>query len=48
VLTSWDLAEKYNTNDIDGTRPNWGRYFITHILNKPPDPTSTSPNQRPN
>jgi NAD(P)-dependent dehydrogenase (short-subunit alcohol dehydrogenase family) len=47
VLTSWDLAEQYNTNDIDGSRPNWGRYFITHILNAPPDPTSTSPNQRP-
>jgi NAD(P)-dependent dehydrogenase (short-subunit alcohol dehydrogenase family) len=48
VLTSWDLAEEQNINDIDGSRPNWGRYFNTHILNTPSDPTSTSPNQRPN
>jgi NAD(P)-dependent dehydrogenase (short-subunit alcohol dehydrogenase family) len=32
VFTSWDLAEEYGFSDIDGTRPNWGRYFAA--LNK--------------
>jgi NAD(P)-dependent dehydrogenase (short-subunit alcohol dehydrogenase family) len=25
ALTSWDLAEKYGIDDIDGRRPHWGR-----------------------
>jgi len=27
VLTSWDLAEEYGIDDVDGRRPNWGRHF---------------------
>jgi NAD(P)-dependent dehydrogenase (short-subunit alcohol dehydrogenase family) len=27
VLTSWDLAEEYEFDDVDGSRPNWGRHF---------------------
>ncbi len=27
VFSSWDLAEEYQINDIDGSRPNWGRHF---------------------
>jgi NAD(P)-dependent dehydrogenase (short-subunit alcohol dehydrogenase family) len=27
VLTSWDLAEEYGFDDVDGRRPHWGRYF---------------------
>ncbi|MEV6848785.1 SDR family oxidoreductase [Actinoplanes sp. NPDC051411] len=27
VLTSWDLAEEYRFDDVDGARPHWGRYF---------------------
>jgi NAD(P)-dependent dehydrogenase (short-subunit alcohol dehydrogenase family) len=28
VLTSWDLAEEYDFDDVDGRRPHWGRYFL--------------------
>jgi NAD(P)-dependent dehydrogenase (short-subunit alcohol dehydrogenase family) len=35
VLTSWDLAEEYNIDDLDGSRPHWGRYFTTNIINTP-------------
>jgi hypothetical protein len=28
VLTSWDLAEEYDFDDVDGRRPHWGRYFV--------------------
>jgi NAD(P)-dependent dehydrogenase (short-subunit alcohol dehydrogenase family) len=43
VLTSWDLAEEYNIDDIDGRRPHWGRHFATNILNKSAEPTSNPP-----
>nr|WP_232344918.1 SDR family oxidoreductase [Actinoplanes awajinensis] len=29
VLSSWDLAEEYRIDDVDGRRPHWGRYFAT-------------------
>ncbi|MGH2443596.1 MAG: SDR family oxidoreductase [Chloroflexota bacterium] len=32
VLTSWDLAGEYGFDDVDGRRPNWGRYFVENIL----------------
>ena len=31
VSTSWDLAEQYGIEDVDGARPNWGRYFAEHV-----------------
>lgn len=31
VVTSWDLAEEYGFDDVDGTRPNWGRHFAEHV-----------------
>ena len=27
VFSSWNLAEEYQINDINGERPNWGRHF---------------------
>jgi NAD(P)-dependent dehydrogenase (short-subunit alcohol dehydrogenase family) len=27
LYSSWGLAEEYGFDDVDGTRPNWGRYF---------------------
>jgi NAD(P)-dependent dehydrogenase (short-subunit alcohol dehydrogenase family) len=29
TLTSWDLAEEYGFDDVDGRRPHWGRHFAT-------------------
>jgi NAD(P)-dependent dehydrogenase (short-subunit alcohol dehydrogenase family) len=34
VLTSWDLAEHYGFDDVDGARPNWGRHFAENVLGK--------------
>jgi hypothetical protein len=34
VLTSWDLAEQYGFDDVDGTRPNWGRHFAENVLGR--------------
>lgn len=31
VMTSWDLAEEYEIDDIDGTRPHWGRHFAANV-----------------
>ena len=45
VLTSWDLAEEYNIDDIDGRRPHWGRHFTTDIPNPTTDPAHSEPNQ---
>lgn len=28
VLASWDLAEEYGFDDVDGRRPHWGRHFL--------------------
>lgn len=40
VLTSWDLAEEYDIDDIDGRRPHWGSHFATNILKSPTDQTN--------
>ena len=42
VLTSWDLAEEYDIDDIDGRRPHWGRHFATNILTSPTDPATAA------
>lgn len=31
ALSSWGLAESYGFDDADGSRPNWGRYFVEHV-----------------
>ncbi|CAA9471380.1 MAG: 3-oxoacyl-[acyl-carrier protein] reductase [uncultured Solirubrobacteraceae bacterium] len=36
VVTSWDLAEEYDFDDIDGRRPHWGRHYATHVAGPPP------------
>jgi len=33
VFTSWDLALEYGFKDIDGRKPNWGKYFEEHFSN---------------
>ncbi len=43
VLTSWDLAEEYGIDDIDGTRPNWGRHFAEHAQSAPGSPSEPDP-----
>lgn len=35
ILTSWDLAEEYGFDDVDGRRPNWGRHFAEHVSGPP-------------
>jgi len=45
VLTSWDLADEYDINDIDGTHPHWGRHFNANILNTSTNPENSAPNQ---
>ncbi len=34
VYSSWSLAEEYGFTDIDGRRPNWGRYFAEHVAGR--------------
>jgi NAD(P)-dependent dehydrogenase (short-subunit alcohol dehydrogenase family) len=31
ALTSWDLAEQYGVDDVDGRRPHWGRYIAAQV-----------------
>lgn len=31
VFSSWALAEEYGFTDVDGRRPNWGKYFAEHV-----------------
>jgi NAD(P)-dependent dehydrogenase (short-subunit alcohol dehydrogenase family) len=31
ALSSWGLAREYGFTDIDGRRPDWGRYFEEHV-----------------
>lgn len=31
VFASWDLAEEYGYEDVDGRKPDWGRYFERHF-----------------
>ena len=37
VLTSWDLAEEYGFDDVDGRRPHWGRHFAAQVAGSPTD-----------
>jgi NAD(P)-dependent dehydrogenase (short-subunit alcohol dehydrogenase family) len=30
-FSSWGLAEEYGFTDVDGRRPNWGKYFAEHV-----------------
>ncbi|MBI3943489.1 MAG: SDR family oxidoreductase [Chloroflexi bacterium] len=32
AYSSWGLSEEYGFSDIDGRRPNWGKYFQEHVL----------------
>ncbi len=32
TLSSWGLAREYGFTDVDGSRPDWGSYFIEHVL----------------
>lgn len=32
TLSSWGLAHEYGLTDLDGTQPDWGRYFAEHVL----------------
>ncbi len=34
VLSSGTLAREYGFTDIDGTRPNWGKYYADHMAGK--------------
>jgi NAD(P)-dependent dehydrogenase (short-subunit alcohol dehydrogenase family) len=31
AYSSWDLADEYGFDDIDGRRPHWGRHFAEHV-----------------
>jgi len=31
AFTSWGLAHEYGFTDVDGSKPDWGRYFAEHI-----------------
>jgi NAD(P)-dependent dehydrogenase (short-subunit alcohol dehydrogenase family) len=35
ALSSWDLAREYGFDDIDGTRPDWGEHYRTHVVGNP-------------
>ena len=42
LLSSWDLADEYDFDDLDGRRPEWGRFFRRQVLDivkrrAPPD-----------
>lgn len=30
-LSTWQLSDAYGFDDIDGSRPHWGRYFAEHV-----------------
>ncbi|MCG3116493.1 MAG: SDR family oxidoreductase [Candidatus Manganitrophus sp. SA1] len=34
VFSSWGLAQEYGFTDIDGKRPNWGKYFEENVADK--------------
>jgi len=34
-FTSWGLAADYGFTDIDGTKPDWGRYYDEHVVGAP-------------
>ena len=31
VQSSWELSERYGFSDVDGSRPNWGRYSVAEF-----------------
>jgi hypothetical protein len=31
AFSSWGLSEEYGFTDVDGRRPNWGKYFAEHV-----------------
>ena len=31
-LSSWGLSDEYRFDDVDGARPDWGRYMREHIM----------------
>jgi len=31
ALTSWDLADEYGFDDVDGRHPHWGRHYAEHV-----------------
>ena len=39
LYSSWDLAEEYGFDDLDGARPHWWRYFSEHF----PQMTNAAP-----
>jgi NAD(P)-dependent dehydrogenase (short-subunit alcohol dehydrogenase family) len=40
ALSSWQLARVYGFTDLDGSRPDWGRYYQDVVVaGKPPDPS---------
>jgi NAD(P)-dependent dehydrogenase (short-subunit alcohol dehydrogenase family) len=34
ALSSWALAHEYGFSDLDGSRPDWGTYFIENLARK--------------
>lgn len=34
TLATWDLAGEYGFTDVDGSQPNWGRYYAENIANQ--------------
>jgi hypothetical protein len=32
IFSSWNLAIEYGFTDIDGRRPNWGKYYEEQIM----------------
>ncbi len=32
AFATWDLAPEYGFTDLDGTQPNWGRYFRENVV----------------
>jgi hypothetical protein len=38
VVATWDLAEEYGFDDIDGRRPHWMRFFREMVARGHPDP----------
>ncbi|MBE7103534.1 SDR family NAD(P)-dependent oxidoreductase [Bacillus cereus] len=34
ALSSWELGREYGFTDMDGRRPDWGKYFEENVLNQ--------------
>ncbi|MFD1737846.1 SDR family oxidoreductase [Bacillus salitolerans] len=34
ALSSWELSREYGFKDMDGRRPDWGKYFEENVLNQ--------------